>query len=765
MPLPTSTDVNFEKTFSDLAFTRMQDKAPSLLNYLVGFQLIDKNDDDTHAVGVFGFKVGPEWVYAPVFFINGELKGHELLYLKGQDLFVPLVEEWINFILHRRPQILGEPEPTPRSSLGIRQPDFNVFARVPYIGSKYASVAPTYKEICSSMADWAKPFMDVFLVGPRDEKFASLQERFDLRNAIREMGKKAAYSLFNSMKKDTKFAQAITRFYDLNELVQAGREGIAKQSADGDRKIEGTVPSPVVITRGDDVSRFKGLSNTDKRKLMQDGYVVKDERSKDNRTRIYKSQISVHYTSPTENGLYGVVTSNGGKRELLVITSPTNVGRPGAVRQGASLVIDPKTKQFGWFGTQDLLVCHRLDDNFQWQKQFTRNDLSALGSLKVGDVASIVSPNCDATVPFVVEKSMTNPDGQTELKVKDVFIPERHGSMQMKRRYMSDDLSDYGCPCEKIDTICITKKPGRKMNIIGSTIFVPDSCKAIIAGKAKEDDPEPYVGYRSPRTFEKSLGGTSDIGTLPEVISKIYKTASHENGLHRLAIKTDGISFSFSVDGHQTQPMSKIAAIQGLVMGLGLDGEDAELLVKEAQPKKMKTYFAKAAAPFQATFNEPPKSQLFNMRAPVQYPQLELQNLGNSSEYQNNRQFYMEDPFVDDTARFRATEASEMGQKDVLDTSVITGLVKNLDTDSVIDGYIADIMLGMDRLGRLLFLYYWHNEKFEQRYGKQDMVQLEGNLRNVFKNTGDLVLFLKQKTIEPTTSFQGMEPQLKEVIT
>ena len=95
---------------------------------------------------------------------------------------------------------------------------------------------------------------------------------------------------------------------------------------------------------------------------------------------------------------------------------------------------------------------------------------------------------------------------------------------------------------------------------------------------------------------------------------------------------------------------------------------------------------------------------------------------------------------------------------------VISGLVKNMDTDSSIDGYISDIMLGMDRLGRLLFLYYWHNDKFEERYGKQDMIQLEGNLRNVFKNIGDLVLFMKQKSVEATSSFRDTEPKLKDVL-
>jgi hypothetical protein len=294
---------------------------------------------------------------------------------------------------------------------------------------------------------------------------------------------------------------------------------------------------------------------------------------------------------------------------------------------------------------------------------------------------------------------------------------------------------------------------------------VPDSYRAILAGKAKDDKPEPYTFPKAPKTFDKSLGATDDIGTLPEVITNLYKTASQPGGvIQRLNIRTDGISYSFSINGNATQAMSKVAMIKELVMSLGLDGEDAETLVKEARPKKVQTYFMKVAAPFQATFNEPVKSHLFNMRAPVQYPQLELQNLGNSSEYTNNRQFYMEDPFVDDTAKTRAIEASKLGQKDILDTSVISGMVKNLDTDSSIDGYISDIMLGMDRLGRLLFLYYWHNEKFEERYGKQDMIQLEGNLRNVFKNTGDLVLFMKQKTVEPASSFRNTEPQLKDVL-
>ena len=74
-------DADFERTFADLAHASLRDRAPVLLDHLVGFQLLDKSDDDSHAVGVWGFKVGNEWMYAPVFFLNGQLKGDELLYI------------------------------------------------------------------------------------------------------------------------------------------------------------------------------------------------------------------------------------------------------------------------------------------------------------------------------------------------------------------------------------------------------------------------------------------------------------------------------------------------------------------------------------------------------------------------------------------------------------------------------------------------------------------------------------------------------------
>jgi hypothetical protein len=95
-----------------------------------------------------------------------------------------------------------------------------------------------------------------------------------------------------------------------------------------------------------------------------------------------------------------------------------------------------------------------------------------------------------------------------------------------------------------------------------------------------------------------------------------------------------------------------------------------------------------------------------------------------------------------------AQQASQSGQKEIFDTAMLGGLLKAVRQDNIVDKYMGDLKKGLDRLGRILFLYYWHGEKFKDRYGKQDMPELEDGLRNGFENVGDIVLKLMQKTIE-----------------
>jgi hypothetical protein len=94
----------------------------------------------------------------------------------------------------------------------------------------------------------------------------------------------------------------------------------------------------------------------------------------------------------------------------------------------------------------------------------------------------------------------------------------------------------------------------------------------------------------------------------------------------------------------------------------------------------------------------------------------------------------------------RAMAAADAGIKEVFDVSVLSGLVEVADLSGLRNEYLVDMIKGMDKIARMLFLYYWHFDEFKDRYGEEDMRKLEDTLRKVFVSLGDLILFLKEKT-------------------
>ena len=813
MPAPNSTDSNFEKTFADLAYTRLRDKAPTLLDYLIGFQMLQKNDEGTHAVGVFGFKVGQEWVYAPVFFINGELKGHELMYIKGQDAFVPLVEEWVNYVLNRRPQVLGEAEQKPRGELGLRQPDFNLFAQVPYSGSKIASHQPTFQQVCASLEKNAPeylPFMQVFTVSPRSEKYASADKHIDLRGALKILGKQAAVTLLSSMKQDAKFADAVLKFYDVKDLINFEKTAskLTKEEAHyqpkarfsfcegcqnfsghrtcsqvaGDISSQGTcqyyaakkleskietidpikpvkVASDkstlpvVVITRGDDFSNVcQDLSEEDKTKLLKNQYVVKDFRSKDQRSRLYTTQLAESITTPSVDGLYDLLPAKGGSLKALVITAPITVN--GDWPSGQCLVIDPATKKFIAAHSSDVMV-RRQYDRKDWNETFDK--LSALSGVKLDDVVTFVTPNGQATVPFRCARKWSNVEGQTELNGRAAYMSATNQGMDTRHR-VAPNATTSGAEssfwCSEVNfNVVLTGKASENITQIGNTLFVPAKCKMIKLV-------EPYSS--------DSVKGL-ELGSIPEVLLNIYKTAQSEKTASAIQVRTDGLFFSTWMNSQPGPSMSKVATIKHLILDHGLGQDDAEMLVKSATPRKATTYWVKYAGGAEYAggvmnrpyFNEPPRADIMGVRAPVQYPQSEQQNLG--GDLLSNREAYRDDIYIDDTAKMRAQQAASQGNKEVLDTAIVNSLVKTQDVDGLVDSYVSDLLLGLDRLGRVLFMLYQNFDQFKERYGSQDLVELEDNVRNVFKSLGEVTLYLKQKDISPEQS-SNSEVKLDSVL-
>lgn len=772
MPGLSASDANLEVTFANLAFARLKDKAQTLLDYLIGFQMIDKNEEETHAIGVFGFKVGKEWVYAPVFFINGELKGHELMYIKSQDAFVPMTEQWVNYILNRRPKVLGEAEDTPRSQIGIRQPDFDIFARAPYIGSKSASLnTHSHHYIHDRVKDYAKPAMDLFCVSPRHEKYAGLNSRFTVDGALRVFGKRAMLSLFKTMQKDAKFADAITNFYSVKELVKAAEEdsiGVTgskpKDERDSvtkdQRKDEkDTTPTPKVVTLGNDPDTFiEDLSDADRAKLLRDRYLVIDKREEGSKTRMYRTQLSMTISSPVKTGLYDVVTPSGEKKKMFVAMNPI---RTGYSRDPLTVVIDPESKKFGTFANSDILTTtwHGKDKVSEWVKKLPAGD-----SLDIGDTAILVDEDGKCTDVFNVERKTDIPGGGTEMKIYSrTYAPSGRGLSPIGS---ASRLSAYSYDSqERVDSIVFTSKENVSIQILGRSLFIPKNFKALVLKSLSAEEKKNRRKYDSP-----CCPGETDlaIASVNEAINEVKKEASLGRGPYReMKLAYDGVEYRAEVNGRQDNNLSKAAAVKLLVERHRLGEDDALFLMKEARENRrtsmlLKYAYTEGSQPVSGTFIEPDIHDEADLGTQVQYPHTTSENVGQTDNsaaheaYDNTR-------YVDDEAKSQAQSASTLGQKEVLDTAVISGLVKTMDAHGTVDGYIGDLLLGLDRIGRILFMYYWHNDKFKERYGQQDMIELEDNLRNVFKNLGDLTLFLKQKTIEPDEG-ESSEVKLDSVL-
>jgi hypothetical protein len=118
-------DLDIEKAFSDQASGFVENKVGDLMKeqYRVGFEVVKKNEDNTRMVGVFAFKVGSSLIFAPVFFINGEIKG-PLLYCCDKKKFLPATKEWGNYLVESME--LSEGKGRSRSRRGDSPPRVNM---------------------------------------------------------------------------------------------------------------------------------------------------------------------------------------------------------------------------------------------------------------------------------------------------------------------------------------------------------------------------------------------------------------------------------------------------------------------------------------------------------------------------------------------------------------------------------------------------------------------------------------------------------------
>lgn len=757
-------DSAFEQSFATLARQYLKDKAPALAKHEVGFQLLDK-EDDHKSVGVFGFQVGSKWFYVPVFFLSGNLKGHELLYLKHKDMFIPLKDGWINeLVLKHKPNVLGKEVDRNLSQLGVVPPSLYQLSRAP---NKFASAI--------KWSSWAQE------VGPDIAHFATTNPfedaKYDtvrsLPDIIKEAGAPLTVALVKAMADEPKLAKYIDDFYGLDfvdHAVKSAQEerisamGILdRNNVDSKESQRPPTPSELVnpslsklaekaneklhIVEDKITKPYKGgnviLDDNDKKTLVRERVVIKDERQ--DVSIAYNVQTNIRLFNPDASGLYDLLVKPGDFEKCLVITGPyTNKTR----KEFCTVVRVDSPK--AWTNTHPYYVWGQARyEGEAWTGWV--DGLKPVSELSKGGPYVIIGPKGEGTVPFDIEREVSNEEG---IKTFDIYChcyseKGRPGFLPvLERDHFTDrDLThDYGYHASQLT---LTNREGAHLVARGGTLYVPKGYKFL---KVKDDDHD-----------GNSIDCCCSFGSRPAAIhlgNAVDAEIMLFGKLAEMEIRNNGTVVS--INNRDFEPMD---ALIHLVAQHGLREKQARIMLAESEAEKRSSYFIKYAAPYDL-LNQGPSAPpfpepnygydpltdrgvttMYNSEALMPVPDLQA-NATDRDAYKvlgNDPTYGVGGP--DQESMSVAMQAAETGQKEVFDTAMLGSLLKATRDDNLVDRYIGDLLKGMDRLGRILFQFYWHQDQFEDRYGKGDMTELEDGLRNAFEAVGDIILFLNQRKI------------------
>ena len=698
-------DKSFEQTVADLAHDFLNDKAPTLMKDELGFQLLDKSDDDTRGVGVCVFKPNGILMFAPVFFLNGEIKGHELLYLPEQDLFIPLKEAWINEILGKKPIIIGDSvDKGYQSRNGAGHPDMRLFRTPPKFASWINPLIPQIKKYMETVGSSLNKTASLIIDSSKQLADATSLEKF-LKYAsprgLRKLSKLINKSLltkraFSDMYPEVnliklaedKQSEARSKYLLRAEPTPKWGDNFFKSSADhGFVRI---ISYSTTITTGTDFD----LSEKEKEKLLRDQYLVIDSRPDADVSVIEQKGLS--FVNPSDSGIYSVLMGDGSYKDYAILkVFPVDRGRFFCDDHSTEYLVCGLDGHKGFYANNTEIFARKKYNKDKFDDWF--KSLPACDNMSILQNSNILN--------FVDSKGTCYGD-------VDPFNISRVGDII------------------RMDNVEIGNTLSKKLKKLGGKLYVPSDCKVVV----------------SEFTTDKNIFGT------PELIEKAQRD-NFEN--IKLAVANDWCKIN------DTTYPTKFAGFCALIKDYNLREKDAKSLFKQAEANSGNYYTVTARIKKADSlldelklregsnmyFPEPTESSVSVLSSNLPAGPSE------SREVQSDNSYYMqyENPYNNSVEDFPAMEmqqiqnALQQGQDEVFNLSVLKQFLNDGDLSSEIDHEIPELIRGMNHAGQMLFRYYWKGDKFKELYGPQEMPELESSLRKIFELMGDVILLLKHK--------------------
>jgi hypothetical protein len=235
----------------------------------------------------------------------------------------------------------------------------------------------------------------------------------------------------------------------------------------------------------------------------------------------------------------------------------------------------------------------------------------------------------------------------------------------------------------------------------------------------------------------------------------------YQSGFAKAAVQRNRDEYLVQLHAEQNNTvgayLSKLAATAAIMAHCAVNEATAEDILGQADEKRYTFMY------------EPAEKKAHNLRFP-QFPEFydTMNSDYNVQEQPQPSQIivqadrtlpYVEKHRIGDQMRFDAPDngidtatpmdlyglSQQRGVGSLFEHGVVGALTNTFDSAALIDTYMPDMQTALDRIGRVLFLFYWKPEDFATAFGADDQTQLENKLVSNFKSFGDLVMDLLQK--------------------
>lgn len=797
--MPEST---YESSLSTLARNVLQDKAPRLFDYEIGFQLLERSDDGDRSVGVFGFKIGPEQLFAPVVFNKGAVKATELLWVRSLDQFVPLVEGWVDAFMRKKPTPLGQSITKTESRKGVGYPDLMPLVRSPFKMAafekfdliKMAERDPSFNRTLRRWLDEYPSFKVAFgmyydanSLPPLPASPAPAASPVLAGGGVERpltplatpapSGYRLAPSLATAMPKPVTGplgGSVLDKAQQAHNGVDNQQAALAKQAAGkGGNEDHGVR----VDTKTTMIGRIVKYDDSTVQEVMTNDYKSDDKRKET--SMVVPTSVTTCLTNPQESGRYEVLRPDGKFAELLVVMSGIDQPRQRCILFDVS--DGGKVKAYGEAEPQKVWV-QPLRSTGAVEDQVTTMAAAIKGfpsptRLKPSWTAKymLVGPDGQGVGPFRVRTDMTGDGDQTTFEIDSCYCDDLGGFGPMSGidndmlwyRDGANEYWGYGTRHDRnpsrrrsTDTVVLTGKPGHRLVRDGNAYLVPDTFKLLTLQEDKDTDSDPRPSRHDDDKNTLALGRPEDF--LAEVQSKTAALeVDHQFGLYRV---------------DKVAGLGRGDAVRELMCGWDLSEADSLDLLKQADKGSVRVRVFPTervldwAVKLADNVGRHPATGMTDDASAPDFPEIpgfQVPTLNGSVDGNSPYETQIPvDPSMLASGRTnndmyappensligQAVEAARSGQKEVFDTGSFSSHVRRQSDDAMIDDQLPPLMESMDAYGTLIFNLAYHEDAFEDRYGKSDLSELEGLLRSAFKTTGETLLFLKQKSVR---SFPG----------